>query len=294
MIHSMTGFGEAKGKFEKVTYSVEIKTLNNRYLKTMIKLPESASFLEKHIERLLRENLARGTVNYTLRIKDASAGTLLELDEAALRNCLRRLQAIASSSGDRYTIEVTRLLDLPGIAQSMPADEAAAEHLRQRILAVSTEALNKLKRMRGAEGTALAADMKNNCDLIRENLTLVRQQGDAVLKHYRQKLKARVDALLADGSIKLDEDTLTREIALYADRSDISEEITRLHSHLEQFIQVIDSDSQAGRKLEFISQEMLREANTIASKALDENIGRWVVDMKCRIDRLKEQAANVE
>jgi len=294
MIQSMTGYGEARARFDQVAYAVEIKTLNNRYLKTIVKIPEPASFLEKYIERLLRDNLSRGTVNYTLRIKDASAGTLLEIDETALRNCLQRLHKIAASTGGQCTIEVTRLLDLPGIIESMPADEDTAESLKQKVMTVSREALQKLKDMRAAEGAALAADMQRNCVLIRENLQQVQLQSDSVLKQYQQKLKARVNALLADGSIKLDENTIAREIALYADRSDISEEITRLGSHLEQVAQAIDSNGQAGRKLEFLSQEMLREANTIASKAMDENIGNRVVDMKCLIDRLKEQAANVE
>jgi uncharacterized protein (TIGR00255 family) len=129
---------------------------------------------------------------------------------------------------------------------------------------------------------------------IQKDLRKIRARCDVVLKQYAKKLKQRVDALLAQAKLKLDKETLAREVAVFADRSDISEELARLDSHLQQFVQCCQSNDQAGRRLDFISQEMLREANTIASKASDTEIVRCVVDMKCRIDRIKEQVQNVE
>jgi uncharacterized protein (TIGR00255 family) len=148
--------------------------------------------------------------------------------------------------------------------------------------------------MRAAEGGSLEADLKNHCQAISEDLERIRSRGAAVLHEYAIRLRKRVDGLLAEAKLKLDEETLAREVAILADRSDISEEIARLDSHLEQFIQSCHSNDQAGRRLDFISQEMLREANTIASKASDAEIIRSVVDMKCRIDRIKEQVQNIE
>jgi uncharacterized protein (TIGR00255 family) len=294
MVNSMTGFGEAQGEINGVVYAVEIKTLNNRYLKTIIKLPESAGFLEENIEKLLRQNASRGTVNYTLRLKTICPEALLKIDEAALRSCIEQLEKTASAVSDRWTIDVSRLLDYPGILQTMPADEAQSKKLKKHVLNISRQAVKNLAQMRAAEGAALAADLQNNCKLIKKNLERIQGLSENVLRHYQQRLKIRVDALLADASLQLDAETLARELALFADRSDISEELARLDSHLDQFLKTVKSNGQAGRKLEFIGQEMLREANTIASKSLDSDIARIVVDVKCLIDRLKEQAANVE
>jgi len=162
--------------------------------------------------------------------------------------------------------------------------------------------------MRAVEGAELAADLNRYCKAISEGLERIRSRSTGVLQEYSKKLKKRVDELLAEAKLKLDEDMLAREAAVFAERSDISEELSRLTSHLQQFTESCQGSSssvksgqagnlpnnQAGRRLEFISQEMLREANTIASKASDAEISHWVVDIKCSIDRIKEQVQNVE
>jgi uncharacterized protein (TIGR00255 family) len=169
-----------------------------------------------------------------------------------------------------------------------------AEKIKEVVLKISREAIEKLKEMRAAEGEFLEADLKSHCKAIEENLEQIRSRSTIVLQEYAKKLKTRVDELLAYAELKLDEEILAREVAIYAERSDISEEIARLNSHLQQFVQSCQTNEQAGRRLDFISQEMLREANTIASKSSDMEITRCVVDMKCRIDRIKEQVQNVE
>ena len=175
----------------------------------------------------------------------------------------------------------------------MPDEEAAAQ-IRDFILQISQQALDQLKQMRAAEGGFLAADLKKCCEVIEQNLEQIRGRAAIVLQEYADKLRKRVDKLLARAELKLDEETLAREVAVFADRSDISEEISRLDSHVQQFEQCCQTNDQSGRKLDFISQEMLREANTIASKSSDIEITRCVVDMKCQIDRIKEQVQNVE
>jgi uncharacterized protein (TIGR00255 family) len=293
-MNSMTGYGEAQGEADGVNYAVEVKTVNNRYLKTMIKLPELASFLEEDIDKLLRKNIFRGTINYVLRLKDTSASALFDINEAALQAVLEKLSRAGSSTGINGVIDIGNLLTLPGIIQpALPGKERAVQ-IRKLVLEISQKALDKLKRMRATEGDYLETDIKKCCTIIEEGLEQVRGRSAIVIKEYADKLKKRVNELLAHAELKIDEGILAREVAIFAERSDISEEVARLDSHLQQFAQCCRGSDQAGRRLDFISQEMLREANTIASKASDTETTRYVVNIKCQIDRIKEQVQNIE
>lgn len=294
MINSMTGYGRARCEVNGGTYTVEIKTVNNRYFKTSVRLPESVTFLEEDIDKLLRSSLHRGTVTCVLRMKDVSAEVLFDVDEQALVACIERLGRVASSAGLEGRIDVGSLLTLPGIIQAVLPDEEAMVRLKQEVLAATQEAIEQVKKMRAIEGEALAADLEANCEAIKTDLEQISVRSGGVLRAYQERLKKRVDALLAETELHLDEDMLAREVAIFAERADICEELTRLDSHIQQFIQSCRTDSVAGRRLDFISQEMFREANTIASKAADAEIIRYVVDIKCRIDRMKEQVQNVE
>jgi len=294
MIRSMTGYGTAASQHKGVTYAVEMRTVNNRYFKSSVKLPESIAYLEADVERLLQKHFFRGTVGCVLRLKDVSANTLFDIDEKALRAYLGRLSRIASSSGVNCEIDICGLLALPGIIQPLTPGEETAGEIRRVVLAVTQKAVDQVKVMRSAEGAALLADLQGHCNAITQGLDKIRRRNAEVVQEYQKKLRERVNMLLAKAKLKLDEATLAREVAIYAERSDISEEVARLDSHLEQLRQSCQSDSQAGRKLDFISQEMLREVNTIASKACDVEISRDVVEMKCEIDRIKEQAQNIE
>lgn len=294
MINSMTGYGESQGEINGTTYIVEIKTVNNRYLKTSIRLPDSVAFLEEDIDKLLRRNLLRGTANCVLRLKNVPADVLFDIDETALRAIMEKLSRVGAPADIECRIDIGSLLVLPGILAPVLPDEAVARRIREKVLSIAQEAIERLRQMRSAEGTALAADLAGHCKAIKRDIEQIGTRSAVVLREYQKKLKKRVDGLLAEAKLKLDEETLVREVAIFADRSDISEEIARLASHLEQFAESCRLDNQVGRRLEFISQEMLREANTIASKASDSEIARLVVDIKCWIDRIKEQIQNIE
>jgi uncharacterized protein (TIGR00255 family) len=294
MINSMTGYGEAQGEVNGVSYLVEIKTVNHRYFKAIIRLPEPVAFIEEDIDKLLRDNMSRGTVNYVLRLKNSSVNALFDIDETALKTIVEKLNRASSSAGVKGEIDISNLLSLPGIIQPALPDKKASEQIKAKVLEVSREAIDKVKQMRAAEGGFLEVDLRKHCSAIEKDLGQIHARGDIVLQEYAAKLKQRVDSLLAEVRLKLDEDTLSREVAIFAERSDISEEVARLDSHLQQFVQACQANELAGRRLDFISQEMLREANTIASKASDTKIIRCVVDIKCRIDRIKEQVQNIE
>jgi len=290
----MTGYGQAQGEIDGASYTVEVKAVNNRYFKTIVKLPELLAFLEEDIEKLLRKNLTRGTVNYALRLKDISTDVLFNIDETALQNIVRKLNRVGSAVGLEGAFDIGNLLNLPGIIRPISPDEEMVKQTREAVLDVSQTAIDKLKQMRATEGNFLAEELKGHCRAIGKDLEQIRVQSTNVVQEYTKKLKQRVNTLLAEVKLKLDEEALAREIAIYADRSDISEEITRMDSHLQQFVQSCQANDQAGRRLDFISQEMLREVNTIASKTSDGEVTRCVVDMKCWIERIKEQIQNVE
>jgi len=290
----MTGFGEAQDEINGITYIVEIRTVNNRYLKTCVRLPETTAFLEEDIDKLLRKNLSRGMVSCVLRLKNAPANVLFDIDETALRAYMEKLSRIVSSANAKSSVDIGGLLTLPGIVRPALPDEEKAKQIKKEVLSITQKAIDKLKQMRAAEGAALAADLDSNCEAIKQDLEQIRTSSGTILQEYQKKLKKRVDELLAAAKLKLDEESLAREVAIFAERSDISEEIARLDSHLQQFAESCQTDVQAGRRLDFISQEMLREANTIASKAYSTDVIRCVVDIKCRIDRIKEQVQNVE
>jgi uncharacterized protein (TIGR00255 family) len=294
MLNSMTGYGEADGVLNGVSYVIEIKAVNNRYLKTIIKLPETCTFLEDGIDKVLRKSLSRGTINCVLRFKSISADALFEIDEAGLRSIVARLTAVSSSVGIQGAIDLASLLALPGMVRPMLPDEETRENIRGFVVRLTREAVDRLKQMREAEGKFLDADLIGNCDAMARELETIRQRSSSVVAEYARRLQRRVDELLAEAKLKLDEETLAREVAVLADRSDISEEISRLDAHLQQFRQICRMEGQAGRRLDFLSQEMLREANTMASKAADAQIARSVVDVKCLIERIKEQIQNVE
>jgi uncharacterized protein (TIGR00255 family) len=290
----MTGYGSAEGRLGGVTYAVEISAVNNRYFKPILRLPEALGFLEGDIEKQLRQELSRGTVNYVLRQKGAPAEALFEINERALATLLKRLGKISPTGGVERELDLGGLLSLPGILSPAVPGAALAGRIRRKVLAITRQAMKGLKAMRAAEGTALAADMEQHCRAIKASLEQIRLRSAAGPQQYAEKLRKRVDELLTAAKLKLNDEMVAREVAIFADRADISEEVARLGSHLVQFEKSLKDNRQAGRKLDFICQEMLREANTIGSKACDADIVHLVVDIKCRIDRIKEQVQNVE
>ncbi|MCK6457447.1 MAG: YicC family protein [Phycisphaerae bacterium] len=292
MILSMTGFGSAERTEGGVHYRVEIRSVNNRYFKATIKLPELLQRFESDIEQQLRQRLGRGSVSYSLRIRDAAGSVMAEINVAALQSIVERLRGLRAD-GASVQIDLAALLALPGIVEPPDIDESMAAARQATIRAVTDEAIGRLIEMRRSEGAALRADLAGQCVRIRELVSRVRARSPLVVEDYHRKLRVRVNALLAQGGVELNQDDLVREIAIFAERCDVNEEIARLESHLEQFLQICDRGEEAGRKLDFLAQELLREANTIGSKANDAEIARLIVDTKATIDRIKEQVQNV-
>ncbi|MCI0498384.1 MAG: YicC family protein [Planctomycetales bacterium] len=294
MICSMTGFGQACAEVEGVVYTVEVRSVNNRYFKAQLRLPDIAAFLEGEIERLHRDAIGRGTVSYSLRMKNISGQALFDIDENTLKTYVKRLKDLLGDDDSHSRIDLASMLSLPGIVQPAIPDEAHIEKMRQVILSLTKESLAGLQQSRREEGRSLADDLLGNLDRIAAGLLTIRSRVEAVVREYHDRLKDRIDQLLAKAQLKIDENLLAREVAIFAERSDIAEECLRLAAHLKQFRECCQAGGPVGRRLDFITQEMLREANTIASKSADTAISQSVIDIKCAIDRIKEQVQNVE
>jgi uncharacterized protein (TIGR00255 family) len=191
-------------------------------------------------------------------------------------------------------VDLSTFLSLPGVFETADLDDEGKQRERKIIEKLTDRALDALSAMRGEEGQALKHDLSRSCLAIRAEIETVRLRAPAVVGEYHERLRSRVAMLMQAGSFELEADALAREVAIYAERCDVSEEVTRLQSHLEQFLQLCERGDQVGRTLDFLTQELLREANTIASKSNDAGIARSVVEIKGRIDRLREQVQNVE
>jgi len=291
MILSMTGYGEVQHSDDGISYALELRSLNSRYFKVSIKLPEHLSIFEPEVEKLLRTRLTRGSVFYHLRVRDTSAEAAQEINQAALKSYLDQLLAVSPGN---HQIDLASLLELPGVCQPPALSEARRQHQWTVIEQITDRVLEHLVEMRRVEGRSICQDLLGQCTQIREHLAAVAGHAPVVLQEYHQRLVQRANGLIAEAKLQLQLDDVKREVALYAERCDINEEISRLGSHLDQFEQLCQGGERAGRKLDFLAQELLREANTIASKANDATIAHHIVEIKGAIDRLKEQVQNVE
>jgi len=293
MIISMTGFGDAATESGGTHYAVEIRSLNNRFFKPVIKLPDVISGLEPELESMLRERLGRGSITYILKMRSDSAEAAYHINVGALQAYLEQLKQVKGLDGF-VQIDLGSLVQLPGVCQE-PRDEGdEIERHGPSVRQLTAKAIEKLDAMRRREGEALFKELMRHVTLIGENLKEIQKRAPLVVEDYHRRLSQRIKQLLDSAELKVNETDVIKEVAVFAERADIAEEIQRLTSHLEAFEQSCRTGEHAGRKLDFIAQEMLREANTIASKANDAQIARFIVEIKGAIDRVKEQVQNVE
>ena len=293
MIISMTGFGDATAERNGTHYAVEVRSLNNRFFKPVIKLPENVSGLEPEIETMLRDKLGRGSITFILKMRLDSADAAYHVNTAALESYLAQLRQVKGLDGVAR-IDLASLMQLPGVCQE-PRDESdEIEKHGGVIRELVIKSIEKLNGMRAREGQSLFNDLMKHLKGIASELAQIQTRAPFVIDDYHKKLLSRVNQLMSKAELQVNQVDLLKEIAVFAERADISEEIQRLTHHLDSFEQACRTGEHAGRKLDFITQEMLREANTIASKANDAKIAGHIVEIKGAIDRLKEQVQNVE
>jgi uncharacterized protein (TIGR00255 family) len=290
----MTGHGEAHRHEPGLSVAVEIRTVNNRYLKLNIRTTEGYILLEPQIDAVVRQHVRRGTVQVNVQIGREPSADDYRLNEAVLRGYLEQLQRLTGRSLVDQPASLPPLLALPGVVNEPGAQLDVIESQWPVIEGVLTEALQKLAKMRQGEGSAMATDLTANGRAIATELTAVERRAPQVVDAYRARLLERLQTLLADLGVQIQPADVVREVGIFAERSDISEEIVRLKSHLEQFAAVMAERESQGRKLDFVIQEMFRETNTIGSKANDAEIARHVIEMKTAIERMREMIQNVE
>ena len=294
MIQSMTGFGAAEHVEDGVSYALEVRSVNHRYLKLSLKLPEHLQFTETVVDKVVRGRVARGSVSCTLRVRSDDELGLCPVDVVALQKYVDQLARVRLPGDLAVTVDLATVATFPGVIRSPELDEEARQRQSKLVEDLAGRALDALLEMRRGEGRALREALLSCCGDIRARLDEVGKRAPKVIDEYHQRLKSRVSLLLEAGGFELQEEGLMREVAVFAERCDVIEELTRLRSHLDQFTELCDRPEPVGRTLDFLTQELLREANTIASKSNDAAIARSVVEMKATIDRMKEQVQNVE
>jgi uncharacterized protein (TIGR00255 family) len=296
LIRSMTGYGEASMEEGGISYFLEIRSLNSKYFKAVIRLPEEFQGLEAEIETQLRHRLTRGSVFLTARCTDVSEDAAYDINAKALSRYIEKIQQTPQVQAGDLKIDLAALLSLPGVLQPPANEEQRLERARKAYLKLLERACDGLMSMRAKEGKVVLADLLSNRDVMAERLKLVRERAPLTVLEFEKRLRAKIDQLMAEAGLKLEPVEIVREVAIAAERTDINEEISRLSGHIDQFSELISKEGgqPVGRTLDFVAQEMLREANTIASKCNDSEIARAIVEVKGAIDRIKEQVQNVE
>ena len=297
MIRSMTGYGRAEGRHKGTPIVVEVRSVNHRYCEVVAKLPRTVQAHEERFRSLVQAHVARGRVDLSVSFNgERDPGRGLRLDRVLARRYLALLKELQRDLGLAGTPDVTLLASFRDIIKpaEVAAEDCAAVRTVERIV---SRALKALASMRRREGLALERDLSTRLDEIERRLTAIRLRLPVLLQEYHARLQARVNRLLegVEGAKeRMDHGRLAQEVALLADRSDVSEEVTRLDSHLRQFRSLLRKSEPVGRSLDFLLQEMNREVNTIGSKVGDVAVTQEVVAAKAELEKLREQVQNVE
>lgn len=296
MVRSMTGYGRGIYSDNQRSITVEVKAVNHRYCDITVKMPRKYSFAEEKIKAAAKEVMRRGKIEIGVSIDNfGKSETDVNLNlEVAKRyyDALTRLGQSFELSGDGQ-VPLSLLAGMTDVLITVPAADDEEEFTRE-LMAALKEALEGISVMRTVEGEKLALDILKRADIIENTKNLIAERAPKIEREYKEKLKARITELL-DGSVEVPEDRLALEAAIFADKANITEEIVRLGSHIDQLRTFINGDEETvGKKIDFLVQEMNREANTIGSKSNDMDITSWMLELKAEIEKIREQVQNIE
>ena len=290
----MTGYGEATQECDGVRVKVELRAINNRYLRISIRCDKYLAF-ESRAEELVRKLVHRGTVNGTIHIARTNNGNRYRIDDQVVRAYLQQIQELPAGFAKSDSLNLGILLQLPGAVQERESDDDGNQAELAAIVDTAVQdCLSRLSVMRETEGRAMQVSLEANLVELTQHWQAVNQRAPSVAENYRQRLHDRINQLLQEHGITLLASDLVREVGMYGERCDISEELVRLQSHVQQFRTTIQQPESNGRKLDFVIQEMVRETNTMGAKANDPELAHHVVEMKSIIDRMREMVQNVE
>jgi uncharacterized protein (TIGR00255 family) len=290
----MTGFGEAHQQQDGLAVAIEVRTINSRFFKLSVRSSEGYNSLEPRIDEVVRESVRRGTVQVNLRVDRLRSAEAYKINADVLGRYRQQLQALYREWDVAATVPVEALLPLPGVVDDQSTAMFDPDEEWPTIRSTLQAALENLAHMRVEEGRAMAADLAANCRTIAAGVAEIERRAPLMVAAFRSRLEERLKKVLAEFQVVLDPADLIREVSLFAERGDISEEIVRLRSHLDQFDAIMALPESSGRKLEFLTQEMFREANTIGSKASDVEIAKHVIEIKTAIERIREMIQNIE
>jgi uncharacterized protein (TIGR00255 family) len=286
---SMTGFGVGEAQTPAGRLIVELRTVNHRFLDVRVRAPRELSDLVSFVENLARERLSRGRVEVAVRVEGGAAAISLDVERA--RSAFLALAKLRDELSPESEVPLSILAAVPDLFA--PATERERESMRVACRAAFEQSLGALGTMRADEGRAHAQDLGARHSAVRKAADAISARAPFVLELYHKRLRQRVGRLLGPET-HVDAGRLEQEVALLADRSDVTEELTRLSSHCSQFDVLLSGGEAVGRRLDFLLQEMVREANTIGSKAQDADVAHLVVELKSELERMREQVQNVE
>ena len=292
MIKSMTGYGRAVAAVNGREFTVELRSVNNRYLDCTVKLPRSLSFAEDAVKQAVKASVSRGKVDVFISLKSESADdTTITLNKSVLEGYLAAMRQMVAEFEVRDDISVSTVSRLPEVF-SVEKPQVDEEQLLEDLLSVVEQALAGYDAMRCTEGQALDADLRSRGNTILELVSQVEQGNAQTVIDYRTRLENKLREVLE--STNIDESRILTEAAIFADKVAVDEETVRLRSHLAQMNEMLTTGGAVGRKLDFLLQEMNREANTIGSKCTDVRLARIVVDIKAELEKIREQTQNIE
>ena len=288
----MTGFGSARTTADGRRWEVEIRTVNGRALKCAVRLPDHLHGIESAVEQAVASHLARGSATVTVHVHDERTATPAHVNIDALRGWIDQLRPVMDDAS--LMLSAGDVLSLPGVVEEN-IDEDARDLAGSVLDDLLAEACAGVIAMRTAEGASLQADVRQHLQVVTDQLAKVQAEAPGIAEAYQQRLTQRMETMLAELGTKVREEDIVREVAVFAERTDIAEEISRLGMHVEQFDELLQrEEGPVGRTLDFLTQEMLREANTMGSKCQDASVARSIVEIKGAIDRIKEQIQNIE
>ncbi len=292
MIKSMTGYGRAVKTVNGREFTVEIRSVNNRYLDCAVRLPRGLSFGEDAVKQAVKRSVSRGKVDVFVTVRaDGQNETKITLNQAVAEGYLAAMRQMAESCGVTNDISVSLLAQMPEVFTVEKA-ETDEEQLLADMMSVMAEALSGYDAMRTTEGAAMERDLRGRGETILELVSQVEAGSVQTVADYRARLESKLREVLANTA--LDESRILTEAAIFADKIAVDEETVRLRSHLQQMNQMLTTGGAIGRKLDFLLQEMNREANTIGSKCSDVRLARLVVDIKAELEKIREQTQNIE
>ena len=292
MIKSMTGYGRAVATVGGREFTVELRSVNNRYLDCTVKLPRALSFAEDAVKQAVKASVSRGKVDVFISMKSENADdTTITLNKTVLEGYLTAMRQMVSEFEVRDDISVSTVSRLPEVF-SVEKPQVDEEQLQKDLMDVVNQALAGYDAMRTVEGQALDADLRSRGNTILELVSQVEAGNAQTVIDYRTRLENKLKEVLA--ATNIDESRILTEAAIFADKVAVDEETVRLRSHLAQMNEMLTSGGAVGRKLDFLLQEMNREANTIGSKCTDVKLARIVVDIKAELEKIREQTQNIE